>query len=389
MAKPIHVKGAKVVDAQGERSADVLIREGKIERVGDVPSGDYDVVAAQGRYLTPGLIDCHVHLVADAGPDIMVIERRTDTELAILALTNAQRTLRGGVTTLRDLGGTGKAEIATRDAINKGWTQGPRVLPVGKLLTITGGHGHFLSSEADTADELVKAAREQFRAGADWIKVVATGGVLTHGANPKAAQYTAEQLRPLVEEAKRAGRKVAAHAHGEAGIAAAVEAGVASIEHGTYLTDALATKMAKQGTYLVATTVAPVGIVEAGTAAGVPEDAVRKAEATLKVHKQAVQRALAKGVPLAMGTDAGTPFNPHGQNARELEILVEYGLKPEQALEAATVGSARLLGLEDQVGLVKPDYAADLLLLGKNPLDDVRAFRRDLQRVMKGGAWVG
>jgi imidazolonepropionase-like amidohydrolase len=388
MAKPIHIKGAKVVDAEGERSADVLVSHGKIERVGDVPAGDYDVVAAQGRYLTPGLIDCHVHLTCEAGPDITIVARRSDSELAVLAMTNAQRTLRGGVTTLRELGGTAKAEIATRDAIQRGEVQGPRIIPVGKLLTITGGHGWFLAREADSAEELVKAAREQFRAGAEFIKVVATGGVLTQGANPAAAQYTAEQLRPLVQECRRAGRKVAAHAHGEAGIAAAVEAGVASIEHGTHLTDALAAKMAEQGTFLVATTVAPVGIVEAGTAAGVPEEAVLKAEATLKVHKQALQRAVAKGVPLAMGTDAGTPFNPHGQNARELEILVEYGLKPEQALEAATTGSAKLLGLEASVGAIRPGFAADLLLLGRNPLDDVRAFRRDLQRVMKSGAWV-
>jgi imidazolonepropionase-like amidohydrolase len=388
MGRPLLIHGATVVDADGERPADVLVHGGRIAAVGDVPGGDHEVLAAQGRFLTPGLIDCHVHLVADAGPDITSMTRRGDAELALLALAHAQRTLRGGVTTLRDTGGYRFAEVAARDAIARGTVQGPRVLVSGHLLTTKGGHGHFMGRQAQGREELVEAAREQLRGGADWVKVIATGGVLTAGADPHASQFRVEEVRAVVEEARRAGRQVAAHAHGAGGIEAAVEGGAASVEHGTYLTDPLAERMRQRGTFLVPTAAAHRGIVEAGTAKGVPEEAVRKAQAALASHREAVQRALAKGVPLAMGTDAGTPFNAHGDNARELELMVEYGLKPEQALAMATVNPARLLRLDAHVGLVRPGMAADLLLLERSPLDDIAAFRRRLARVMLGGAWV-
>jgi imidazolonepropionase-like amidohydrolase len=388
MGKPLLLKGATIVDADGERSGDVLVERGRIARVGDVPGGDYAVTSAQGRFLTPGLIDCHVHLTLDAGPDVTTPTRRSEAELGALALAHAVRTLRGGVTTAREVGTAKFADAAVKRVLASGVVQGPRLLTSGYALTTTGGHGHFLGREADTADELVKAAREQMRQGAEWLKVIATGGVLTEGANLHASQYTLAQLQALVEEARRAGRGVAAHAHGEQGIERAVQAGVASIEHGTYLSEAMAEQMRAKGTFLVPTAAAGWHIVEGGTARGIPEDAVRKAQGAMKHHKEAVQRALAKSVPIAMGTDAGTPFNAHGDNAREVELLVGYGMKPEQALAAATTDAARLLKLDQRVGRVRAGFEADLLLLGRNPLDDAAAFRQSLEHVMVGGDWV-
>ncbi|MCA1813408.1 MAG: amidohydrolase family protein [Halobacteriales archaeon] len=269
MSPPVLLRGATVVDAEGERSADVLVEHGRITRVGDVPGGDNEVVPA--KLVTPGLIDCHVHLVADAGPDLARLVQLSDAQLGARVALNALRTVRGGITTVRDLGGCRHAEFAARDMLRQ-LGLGPRLLLAGKALTITGGHGWFLGREADSAEELVRGAREQVRAGADVLKVIATGGVLTTGADPQAAQYTAEQLTALVRDAERMGRRVAAHAHGEAGIRAAVEAGVASVEHGSYLTEALADRMATQGTFLVPTIAASKSIADAGTERGIPED---------------------------------------------------------------------------------------------------------------------
>ena len=373
------------MDAGGERSADLLISGNAIREVGDVAAGDHEVVRANGRFVTPGLIDCHVHLTLNGEGDITAMTRKSDAELALTVLVNAQRTLEGGVTTMRDVGGYHFAEVAVRDAIQRGAVPGPTLLTSGHVLTMTGGHGFFMGREADGPVELMKAAREQIKGRVDWLKIMTSGGVLGPGADPHVPQMTVEEVRAVVEEGKRSGKQTAAHAHGAAGIESAIEGGVASIEHGTYLTDALAEKMERRGTVLVPTAVALRGILEAGTGHGIPAESVRKAEEAGKKHQTAVMRAVSKGVLIAMGTDAGTPFNDHGQNARELEILVEYGMSPEQALSAATIHAARLLRLDTRVGLVKPGMSADLLLLDRNPLDDITAYRKGLKRVMHGG----
>ena len=388
LTKPVLIKGAKAVDAGGERSADLLVSGNTIREIGDVPGGDYDIVAANGRFVTPGLIDCHVHLTGDATADYFATLRRSEAELALLCLSNAQKALEGGVTTMRDCGGYKFAEVAARDAIHRGAVPGPTLLVSGHFLTMTGGHAYLVGREADGPAEYVKAAREQLKARVDWLKIMASGGVLGPGADPNVAQMTLEEVRAVVEEGRKAGKPTAAHAHGAAAIEAAVEGGVASIEHGTYLTDALAERMEQRGTFLVPTAVAVRAIAEAGTGRGIDAESVHRAEAVIPKHREAVRRALGKGVLIAMGTDAGTPFNEHGQNARELEVLVEYGMSPQQALSAATLHAARLLRLDTQVGLLKPGMAADLLILDRNPLDDIAAFRTSLKRVMHGGCVI-
>ena len=279
------------------------------------------------------------------------------------------------MTTVRDLGGREYAELAVRDAVRAGVIAGPRVLCAGRAVCITGGHGwRLLGRQADGADDLRRAVREQLRAGADVIKLVATGGVMTPGVDPRAAQLTLEELRAGVDEAHRARRRAAAHAMADEGIAWCLDAGIDTIEHGVFLTDALAARMARQGTALVATLVAPHAIVEGGLDAGIPAFAVTKSVALRERHLESFRLALRAGVVIAAGTDAGTPLNPHGTIVPELALMVAAGMEPLQALRAATSDAARALGLEAETGSVAPGLVADLIAVEGDPATDVKAL---------------
>jgi len=383
------IRGATIVDARGERSGDVLVRDGRIVEVGDVRSAtDEPVLAANGRYLTPGLIDCHIHLCHQAGPDPRVITGKTDVRLAIEAAEAARRTVRAGVTTARDCGGRGFVETALRDAIRTGVVEGPRLVTSGHPIMRRGGHMSYYGRQIDGPEDARLAAREQIAGGVDWLKVVATGGVTTPNVDPRRAELTEEETRSVVEEGSKAGRPVAAHAHGGEGIRNSLAAGVRSIEHGTYADDDMIRFMVEHGVFLVPTLIATRAMIDAGTAKGVPEYAVRKAAEVDGERRKAFSACVARGVQVAMGTDAGTPFNPHGENAREFELMVEAGMTPSQALEASTVTAARLLGLERDVGLVEPGFVADLLLLSGNPLDDPTSYRRNLEVVVRFGTVI-
>jgi len=383
------IRGATVVDARGERSGDVLVRDGRIVEVGDVLAAtDERVLAANGWYLTPGLIDCHIHLCHQAGPDPRVITGKTDAQVATEAAEAARRTLLAGVTTARDCGGRGFVETGLRDAIRAGAVEGPRLLTSGHPIVRRGGHMSYYARQIDGPEDARSAAREQIAGGVDWLKVAATGGVTTPNVDPRKAELTEEEIRAVVDEGRKAGRPAAAHAHGGDGIRNSLEAGVRSIEHGTYADDDMIRFMVEHGVFLVPTLVATRAMIDAGTAKGVPEYAMKKAAEIDGERRKAFSACVARGVKIAMGTDAGTPFNPHGENARELALMVDAGMTPAQALEASTVTAAKLLGLEGEVGLVKERFAADLLLLSRNPLDDPIAFRRDLQAVIRSGRVV-
>jgi len=380
------IRGATIVDARGERSGDVLVRDGRIVEVGDVRSAtDEPVLAANGRYLTPGLIDCHIHLCHQAGPDPRVITGKTDVRLAIEAAEAARRTVRAGVTTARDCGGRGFVETALRDAIRTGVVEGPRLVTSGHPIMRRGGHMSYYGRQIDGPEDARLAAREQIAGGVDWLKVVATGGVTTPNVDPRRAELMEEEIRSVVEEGSKAGRPVAAHAHGGEGIRNSLAAGVRSIEHGTYADDDMIRFMVEHGVFLVPTLIATRAMIDAGTAKGVPEYAVRKAAEVDGERRKAFSACVARGVQVAMGTDAGTPFNPHGENAREFELMIEAGMTPSQALEASSVTAAKLLGLERDVGLVEPGFVADLLLLSGNPIDDPTSYRRDLEAVVRSG----
>lgn len=383
------VRGATIVDARGERPGDVLVRDGRIVEVGDVRSvTDEPVLAANGWYLTPGLIDCHIHLCHQAGPDPRVITGKRDHQLATEAAEAAGRTLRAGVTTARDCGGRGFVETALRDAIRAGAVEGPRLLTSGHPIVRRGGHMSYFGRQVDGPEDAGLAAREQIAGGVDWLKVAATGGVTTPNVDPRKAELTKEEIRAVVEEGRKAGLPVASHAHGGDGIRNSLAAGVRSIEHGTYADDEMIRFMVQHGVFLVPTLVATRAMIDAGTAKGVPEYAVRKAAEIDGERRKAFATCVARGVKVAMGTDAGTPFNPHGENARELELMAEAGMTPAQALGSSTVTAAELLGLKSNLGLVESGYEADILLLLRNPLDEPSAFRRELATVVQSGRIV-
>ncbi|WP_132059379.1 metal-dependent hydrolase family protein [Halorussus amylolyticus] len=377
------LRGGTVVDADGAREADVAVEAGEIVAVGDdVPDGDDDLDAT-GQFVAPGLVDSHVHLMMDGRPDPSSNRDDSDATLAYRVAANLDAALDAGVTTVRDLGASGSVALDAAKAVEQGVVEGPRVLACGENVVMTGGHGHWFGREADGVPEVKKAAREQLKRGADVVKCMATGGVLTEGALTGAPELDEAELAALVDAASAKRVPTAAHAHGAAGIKNATKAGISSVEHGTFMDREAAELMAERATYWVPTAKALHGIVDAGTEGGIPEFAVRKAEEAADAFDDAFDYALDAGVPIAMGTDAGTPFNHLADAAGEVELMVEHGLSPEMALEAATVNAADLLGLSD-VGRVVEGYRADLVVLDGNPRDDASAWQSPAQVMVAG-----
>lgn len=376
-----------------QRNACVIVENGRIAsiEIRRPPKGLAGrLIDAPDATLLPGLIDCHVHLTLSGGPNWIEEANEPLPVTAWKAANFAQHTLEAGFTTVRTLGGREFLEIHLRNAIEGGLLVGPRIIAAGYAICMTGGHGWWMGRQADGAIEVRKAVREQLRAGADAVKLIATGGVMTQGVEPGATQLGLEELRAGVEEATKAGKMTAAHAQGTQGIRNAVEAGADSIEHGVFLDEAVVGRMKERGTFLVATLIAPEGIRRAGTERGVPEWAVRKAEMVCDPHRRSFALAVREGVNVAFGTDAGTPFNHHGQNARELEMMVQAGMSPGQALRAATLGSARLLRLADQIGTIEAGKQADLLLVTGDPSEDPTLLQRreNILAVFKAGRQV-
>ncbi|WP_135851090.1 metal-dependent hydrolase family protein [Halorussus salinus] len=377
------LRGGTVVDADGTREADVAVEDGRIAAVGDVPDDPDDEIDASGQFVAPGLVDAHVHVMMDGRPDPSEIDGDSDATLAYRTTANLRDALDAGVTTVRDLGSAGTLALDARDAIEEGVLDGPQVCACGQSVVMTGGHGHWFGREADGVPEVKKAVREQLKRDADVVKCMATGGVLTEGALTGMPELDEEELETIVESASAKRVPTAAHAHGTAGIKNAVRAGISSVEHGTFMDREAAELMADRGTYWVPTAKALYGIVEAGTEAGIPEFAVEKAEEAKEAWADAFEYALDAGVPIAMGTDAGTPFNFFADIPEELELMVEHGLTETQALEAATVNAADLLGLDD-VGTVAEGARADLVVLDENPLDEVAAWQSPTRVVCRG-----
>ena len=341
-------------------------------------------VDGTGKTLSPGLIDCHVHLAFDGLADFAgEAERMTPTLAAVKATVNARKHLAAGVTTVRDLGGPGGACIDVGRAIDAGVIAGPRVLAAGCALTITGGHGHNVAfaREVDGADAVRKAVREEIKRGATAIKIVATGGVLTPGIGATFTAFTQEELVAAVDEAHTWGRPVAAHAIGAEGILGAVRAGVDSIEHCNHVTPEIAREMKQRGTYRSPTICAIRGIVD--NPKQVPAYALEKGRAVEAASRESHVRAVKAGILHVCGTDAGTPFNPHGSAPRELAYMVEWGMTPLAAMRAGTANGADLLRRPD-VGRVEAGKLADLVLYAQNPAEDIEAAAKPL-KVWKSG----
>lgn len=350
----------------------------------EVPS-EYQTLDMGTLTLLPGLIDCHVHLVWNGSHDPKVIMLRESAEkTAVRALLHAFEELMHGVTTVRDVGGPYKATLAVRDAIREGLFIGPRILAAGLAIEMTGGHARDLGLEVDGPHEARKGVRTMLRAGVDLIKLMATGGVYTEGEEPGSPQLTVEEMSAAVEEAHKAGRKVAAHAEGLQGILNAIDAGVDTIEHGNFLDEEAAQRMVAGGQVLVPTLSPFYRMAQLGTAGGIPEYAARKAKQVVSGSFHAIDLAKKYGIPIASGTDDGSPRLPHGVLVYELELLVHAGLSPLEALNSATVVAAKACGLSDQVGTLEPGKSADFVGVSGDPLHDISALRNIDTVVIQG-----
>jgi imidazolonepropionase-like amidohydrolase len=387
------LSGARIIDGTGTepvRGRSVVVEKGVITAVVEdarAPRGNG--VDLAGHTLLPGLINCHVHLCLGAEADPVRPLREEPLALtAIKALLRARDTARAGVTTVRDLGGREYVEFAVRRAIQEGLVAGPRILAAGRPVCMTGGHGHWLGREADGPDDARKAVREQLKAGADVIKIIATGGVMTPGVEPGSPQMTFEEMRAAIEEASRAGRRTAAHAMAATGISEAIDAGITSIEHGVFLTEEIVAHMRRDGTFLVPTLNAPTAIAAGGLAAGIPPFMVRKSEQVVPAHVASFQLAHRAGVRIAAGADSGTPLNFHGSLLPELALMVKYGMTPLEAIRSATVTAAECLGLGEMIGRVAPGYAADLIAVAGDPAERLEALA-ELKLVLVNGRVIG
>lgn len=362
------IRNATVVDGTGAAPAPattVVVDHGRIAWIGPDESarsfGEPTVVEAAGASLLPGLINAHVHLANDGAADFAgQITADSATTAAVRALANAQASLDYGITTVRDCGAANGTAIDVAAAIADGLAEGPRVVAAGRVLTMTGGHSHYMGVEVDGTDQARRAVRREVSLGAGFIKVIATGGVLTPGRHPAQIALHEDELSWIVREAHAAGRRVAAHAIGREGIANALAAGVDSLEHGFYLDEELMEIAIEQGTFLVPTLVALEGILDPD---GTPPD--RVVEKALEQRDRArgmFRSAVAAGVRVALGTDAGTPHNPHTMVAREMRGMAALGLPHLAVVRAATLAAAQNLDLHNEIGSIEVGKIADLVL---------------------------
>lgn len=373
-----------VADAEGTRRADVSLRGNEIESVGKGVDDDGERIDASDAYVAPGLVDCHVHLVSDGNPDPKGDHRETDATLAYRAAHAMRDSLHAGVTTVRDLNAPGSVAIDAGRAVEKGVLEGPHVRACGEAITMTGGHFYQMAREADGVDDCRRAAREQLRRGADVVKLMACGSILWD-ENQAAPELTEEEIRAIVEAAHAKDVPVAAHAPGTEAMKNAVRAGVDSVEHANFMDEEAARMMADEDVCWVPTAKALREFVERGPEEGFDEKYIQRARDTTNAERRTFELALEHEVPIAMGTDAGTAFNYHGENADEMELMVERGLSPAEALEAATANAADLVGVD--AGRVREGALADLVVLSRDPNEDPSAWKEPLA-VLKDGELV-
>jgi imidazolonepropionase-like amidohydrolase len=395
--------GGQVFDGTGSdpAPADVVIDADRIVSVGAVGTGDGDgSVDLAGKALLPGLFDCHVHVIF-SGIDIVRDLQTPFSYRFFLAAENLRKTLHAGITSIRDAAG---ADAGVRLAVERGLVPGPRMQIAIDMISQTGGHGDecfpcgldvpLLSAPypgkprtlVDGPDEMRRLVRELIRAGADVLKVATSGGVLSVGSDPRRAHLRPAELDVLVEEATAAGRFVMAHAQATDGIKNAVRAGIRSIEHGVFLDDEAIELMIQRGTWLVPTLVAPIWVIESvEQGAQISDASLRKAHEVIEVHAESFRNAVAAGVKVAMGTDAGV--GPHGDNLRELALMQKGGMAPTAVLRSATLEAATLLGVDDRLGTIEEGKLADLVVVDGDPLE-LETLSSRIAEVWKAGARV-
>jgi len=402
----VYVKAGHLFDATSDKLRDnvVLVIEGeritKAAAAGDVtiPAGA-KVVDLSQDWVLPGLIDCHTHLEARSDQYDPINEvRQTPFMGGFNGVVNANKTLLAGFTSVRDVGSQPFFAVDLRKAIDSGFIPGPRVVASGPGISITGGHGDMNGfapavnnmmypaekdfAIADGPEEVRRVVREQVKYGVDVIKILATGGVLSAGDKPGAEQFTYEELKIAADEAHRAGRKIAAHAHGAEGIKDAVRAGIDSIEHGSLIDDEGIRLMKEHGTYLDADIYNDDYILGEAAKFGLPKEMIDKERGVGRLQRENFAKAVKAGVKISFGTDAGV--YPHGDNAKQLHYMVKFGMTPAGAIRAATESSADLIGRSKDVGTLEPGKYADLIAVTANPLEKVEVLEH-VSFVMKGG----
>ncbi|AYX90914.1 MULTISPECIES: metal-dependent hydrolase family protein [Staphylococcus] len=382
------IKNINLIDGTGsaiQQNVDVIIQDHRFKTIGqNLNHENHEIIDGTDKYLLPGMIDSHVHIMEEMRP--LTDKLATPFSYTFYrAIDHLKRTVNCGITTVRDALG---ADQGIKEAVQNGLILGPRMQISVNALTITGGHGDKLTKSGitmpsfiedypglptgicDGVEEVRKKVREMLRAGADVIKVHATGGVTSPTDHPDFTQFSIEELKVMVEEAQfRGNRKVMAHAQGLQGVKNCIAAGIHSIEHGIYLDDEAIEKMKAQGTFLVPTLLAPVSVIEFADELGMSEGSVEKSKEVLEAHTTSFTKAVNAGVKIAMGTDAGV-FK-HGTNLRELELMVEHGMTPMQAIVASTKTAAECLGYDNEIGTIETDKKADFIIVDDNPLDRI------------------
>ncbi len=393
----IAFQNAALIDGTGRAPASdstVIVHGDKIIFAGltkNLPTFNEEAITLdlRGKYLLPGLIDCHVHL--SGGGEVDSQFKVDDGSMTLKILSNARKNLAAGITTVRDLGGWNELEFAVRRAVQRGEFSASRMMLAGRFISITESGADYYEGMyrvADGVEEVRKAVREQVRNGADLVKLGVTGAVLVEDGVPGATHFNSDEIRVAVEEAAKFGKRVAAHAHGIDGIRKAVLAGVHSIEHGTFLhqgPDAIE-EMAKRGTFLIPT-LKPGWDVMTGDTSKVPQWIVDKSRPIQDDSVKSLRLAYAARIPIAMGSDAGTPLNFHGENGLEIYWMQQAGMKPMDALAASTLTAAKALGWDSWLGSIEEGKVADLLIVDENPLDDLRrlADKKSIRAVFLDG----
>lgn len=400
------IKCGKLFDTQNCKVLEdkvVIIQDKTIYDVIDLrefaQEPDMEVIDLSDKFVTPGLTDLHVHSGMNGeGNDRMDLLHHTPAELTLYSLKNVQQDLYAGFTTLRDCGSQAFVSVALRDAINKGDFEGPRMFVSGYSLGSTGGHAdsHYAPGVTCTAEEhpiidgpdsARKAARFNLKNGADFLKFMSTGGVMSKGTTLGAQQLCDDEIAAIIEIANLYGVHTATHAHGTNGIKAAVRAGVTTVEHGMILDEEAIQLMLEHGTYLTPTIIAAERICVKGPEMGLTPWMVEKANQALSHHEWGFRQCLEKGVPITFGTDSATPYNYHGKQGYEFELLQRFGMDPHKALVAATMTNAKVLGVDKTQGSVEKGKVADLCAWSCDPMEDVKTMQNCLF-VMKEGVVV-